>query len=130
MTTNNNQIASFKNEVKVLFNVQHPSVVSGIDCCDDALLLKEDGQEIPIAFIVMERFLNGSLQDFLGYKPLGSRPDICRFYFKRILDTVRYLHKEKIAHRDLKPDNILLDNNLNVKIADFGLAGHYDWHEA
>jgi serine/threonine protein kinase len=45
--------------------------------------------------------------------------------FKEILESVDYLHKQKVIHRDLKPNNILITDGMNgrfVKIADFGLA--------
>jgi serine/threonine protein kinase len=45
--------------------------------------------------------------------------------FKEILESVDYLHKQKVIHRDLKPNNILITNGTNgrfVKIADFGIA--------
>lgn len=38
------------------------------------------------------------------------------------MNIIDYLHSFKVAHRDLKPDNILLDENLHVKICDFGSA--------
>jgi serine/threonine protein kinase len=44
--------------------------------------------------------------------------------FKAIVKGVAYLHQRNIAHRDLKLENILIDNNFNVKIADFGMAEH------
>ena len=39
-----------------------------------------------------------------------------------LLDPLNYLHDRKIFHSDIKPENILLDSDFNVKIADFGLA--------
>lgn len=45
-----------------------------------------------------------------------------RFYMKQILDGVGYLHSKKIIHRDLKLGNLFLDDDLQVKIGDFGLA--------
>lgn len=45
-----------------------------------------------------------------------------RFYMNQILLGVQYLHKRNIIHRDLKLGNLFLDDNLHVKIGDFGLA--------
>lgn len=45
-----------------------------------------------------------------------------RYFMKQILDGVHYLHKNRIIHRDLKLGNLFLDDELQVKIGDFGLA--------
>jgi carbon catabolite-derepressing protein kinase len=45
-----------------------------------------------------------------------------RRLFQQIICAVEYCHRHKIVHRDLKPENLLLDKNMNVKIADFGLS--------
>jgi len=45
-----------------------------------------------------------------------------RRFFQQIISGVEYCHKHMVVHRDLKPENLLLDKNLNVKIADFGLS--------
>lgn len=50
-----------------------------------------------------------------------------RFFMKQITHGVSYLHNNKIIHRDLKLGNLLLDDNLVVKIGDFGLAAQIEY---
>jgi polo-like kinase 1 len=45
-----------------------------------------------------------------------------RYYMKQILEGVFYLHQNRIIHRDLKLGNVFLNDDLHVKIGDFGLA--------
>lgn len=66
-------------------------------------------------------YAGGELFDFLVSN--GKVPeDSARRFFQQIICAVEYCHRHKIVHRDLKPENLLLDMNLNVKIADFGLS--------
>ena len=45
-----------------------------------------------------------------------------RYYIKQIIEAINYCHKYKVVHRDLKPDNIIISENMEVKLIDFGLA--------
>ena len=68
---------------------------------------------------------NGDLCDFIVHSGIFSEK-LARTYFHQIISGLECLHKNNIAHRDMKPENLLFDNNFNLKIADFGFSTHMD----
>ncbi|XP_029126680.1 cold-responsive protein kinase 1 [Cajanus cajan] len=106
----------FEGEVKLISNVHHRNLVRLLGCCSK-------GQE---RILVYEYMANSSLDKFLFGDKKGSLNWKQRYDI--ILGTARglaYLHEEfhvSIIHRDIKTSNILLDDDLQPKIADFGLA--------
>lgn len=51
-----------------------------------------------------------------------SPPPQARKYTRQIVSAIGYLHRSDVVHRDLKAENLLLDNNLDIKVVDFGLS--------
>ncbi|OZC10429.1 hypothetical protein X798_02472 [Onchocerca flexuosa] len=74
--------------------------------------------------LVMEYASGGELYDYVS--TFGSLPEPeARRIFRQITSAILYCHKHKVAHRDLKLENILLDADNNAKIADFGLSNYF-----
>ena len=75
--------------------------------------------EKEIIYIPIEYISNGDLTNNLKLSKNGFKEEISIFLFKQIIEGINYLHKKNLCHRDIKLDNILLDNNYNIKIIDF-----------
>jgi serine/threonine protein kinase len=74
--------------------------------------------------LVYERAEGGDLMDFIL---IGGKFDesLARHYFRQLMIGLEYCHSNGVTHRDLKPDNLLLDANYVLKIADFGFASKF-----
>ena len=116
------------NEIRILTSVKHPNIVKYID-------LKKTKNHW---YLITEFISGGSLTDILHkYMAMYQRPfpeDIVQHIMRQIVSAVQYLHFNRIIHRDLKLDNILVNfasdydkqtlnlKNCQVKIIDFGFA--------
>lgn len=59
--------------------------------------------------------------DVVAYGGAFSEP-VTRFYFKRFLEALQYIHEKGFAHRDIKIENVIMDSNYELKINDFGFT--------
>ena len=82
---------------------------------------KKTGQKKEFKYILLELADGGSLWDHITFTGrLEER--VARYYFRQLIEGLNYLHSAGYAHRDLKPQNLLLDHKFNLKIADFGFS--------
>ena len=118
----------FENEIKILNSLNHPNIVK----LEDLKATKDS------YYIVMEYINGGCLTDCLRkYQKITGKAfpeEIVQYLMRQIVDAIKYIHNQKIIHRDLKLDNIMVNfdsendkNNLNmmrakIKIIDFGFA--------
>ena len=88
------------------------------------IFAKSQGAKEEVDYIVTELTKGGDLFDFIiGSEEQKLDEDIARIYFKQILNAVAHCHQHGIAHRDIKMENILLDETKqNIKLIDFGFA--------
>jgi len=88
---------------------------------DSVEYIKENGEIQEVSAIVMEYLPNGDLSDYISVAG-GFTEEIARAFFRTLIENVEDLHKQGIAHRDIKPKNLFFNEDFNLKIADFGLA--------
>ena len=72
-------------------------------------------------FIVMENICGGNLLNAINKMSKFSE-SMAKNIFKQLIETIKYLHSIGIVHRDIKPDNILLDLDSTIKLCDFGVS--------
>ncbi|KAK9509203.1 hypothetical protein O3M35_006567 [Rhynocoris fuscipes] len=76
-------------------------------------------------YLVTEYACGGEIFDFLVKNGRISEQEACKI-FHQIVAAVNYCHSRNVVHRDLKAENLLLDANMNIKLADFGFSNNFE----
>ncbi|KAK9952051.1 hypothetical protein ABG768_017911 [Culter alburnus] len=103
-----------RREIEIMSSLRHPHIISIYE-------VFENKDKI---VIVMEYASKGELYDYISERRRLTERET-RHFFRQIVSAVHYCHKNGVVHRDLKLENVLLDENCNIKIADFGLSNLY-----
>lgn len=98
-------------EISILKQLRHPNIVYLIDLIHGEKKL----------YLVFE-YMDHDLKRFLDINNGPLTPELVKSYLFQILIAINFCHSKRILHRDLKPQNLLIDKDGIIKVADFGLA--------
>ncbi|KAJ9627281.1 Protein kinase protein rad53 [Taxawa tesnikishii (nom. ined.)] len=104
-----------ENELQIMKGINHPNIVQYVE-------YEETAHDL---YIIMEYVPCGDLQQYLSMN--GPLPEqLGKAVAEQVFDAMAYLHRKRITHRDIKPDNILIASddptNFQIKLSDFGLS--------
>ena len=101
-------------EIKILKKMRHRNIVH----------LYNDINTEKLIYLIMEYVKGKELLTYINEKNKLNENESC-YYFQQIISGIEYLEKLKIVHRDIKLENIIIEDNKNIKILDFGLSNFY-----
>ncbi|KAJ8922438.1 hypothetical protein NQ315_004385 [Exocentrus adspersus] len=101
-------------EVRIMKMLDHPNIVKLFQVIETEKTL----------YLVMEYASGGEVFDYLVLHGRMKEKE-ARSKFRQIVSAVQYCHQKRIIHRDLKAENLLLDSEMNIKIADFGFSNEF-----
>jgi serine/threonine protein kinase len=111
--TSDDQPVRFIAEADAMMRLRHPRLVHVVD----------SGQEANLYWFAMPYYERGSLRDAIKKGGTASPAQALDWTFQ-VLEGLHAVHSARLVHRDVKPHNVLLDNDGTVKLTDFGLIRH------
>lgn len=108
-------VHQIKREIAVMRRLRHPNIVQlhKVMACKSRI------------FVVMEYVRGGPLYRHIPVNG-GMKEEEARRVFQQLVSALTFCHAQGVYHRDIKPDNLLVDERGNLKVADFGLSAHAD----
>ena len=114
-------------EMHVMKLLEHNGIVKIYDRSMQGVMLEPCGNMYGnVAFLVMEYVPGTILIDFVSEmsESAGLGEAVGRLFMTQLLDSIEYMHNQGIVHRDIKAENIIISNNFEAKLIDFGFASY------
>lgn len=116
------EVEQFRKEAETIAHLEHPNIIQVLDF----------GLEDSTPYLVMNYAPNGSLAE--RHPPGTPLPaETIVSYVKQVASALQYAHNQKLIHRDVKPENMLISAKNEVLLSDFGIAtiahSSYSWQE-
>ncbi len=110
LSQNESNLADFKNELLLVRQLSHPNIIR----------VHEYYQHLNLHFITMDWIEGSSLEDVIASQELSCQQ--IHHIIEQLLSGLAFAQQAGVTHKDIKPENIMLDNDGRLYIADFGLS--------
>ena len=105
-------LSRFRRESRLMVQLSHPHIVKVLDV----------GEYKKLPYVVMQLLTGGTLSDRIAREPKGLSPDSLRSWIREVARALDFCCRKGTVHRDVKPANILFDEDGNAYVSDFGLT--------
>lgn len=105
------QVEHIKNEKEILATIKHPYIVN----------LQESFMDESFVYLVFDFVQGGEVFRLIREEKVFPN-DVALFYTTEIVVALDHLHQNKVAYRDLKPENLLINHDGHIKVTDFGFS--------
>lgn len=122
LNRDSDSIKSVEQEIQILNGLKHKHIVNILGYGSDGYVLKPSGREIKNLVYILLEYVSGGLLFDVCQTLGGMGEDGGRFFMQQMIDVLSYMQGRGVVHRDLKLENILVNESMDLKVADFGFA--------
>lgn len=101
--------------------LSHRNIIKLYEYSANGVVEKLSGKKTPVVYLALELATGGELFEYVALTGRFS-DKLARHYFKQLIEALDFMHAKGFAHRDIKAENLLLDSQYVLKLADFGFS--------